>query len=352
MNQPLSILHIVRRYGPVGGMERYVWELTHELAAAGHDVCVLCEACCADTRPGNVQVHELGEKISRPRWLGHLLFSKCVRDWLRAHPEPDRIIHSHERTGSHHVTTFHSPPFASIKDGPWWKQVSLRAQTNLWLEKREVCAPQVKAVVPNSAITTALLHDYYPCIGKRMSKPVTPGVTPGQKRPERSVPLNGGIIGFVGREWKRKGLDIAVSIVAELRKKRPDLELWVAGPEPEEIIRLFGEWTEGFRLLGRVSSCEIYPQLDLLLHPARQEPYGMVIAEAMATRVPVVISSRCGIAPEISPMHGHVANLTDNVTAWAAACNQWLEAVEPPAGYERSWQHVAREYEQLYMALR
>ena len=39
----MKILHVVRRYGPVGGMERYVWELTHELRKLGHEVEVLCE---------------------------------------------------------------------------------------------------------------------------------------------------------------------------------------------------------------------------------------------------------------------------------------------------------------------
>jgi len=349
---PLNVLHIVRRYGPVGGMERYVWEITRELAAAGHHVGVLCGTCCTDKRQKNVHVHELGEKISKPRWLGHLHFSSSVHAWLRDHARPDTIIHSHERTGEHHATTFHSPPFARIKNGPWWRQLSLRAQVNLWLEKREVCAQQVRAVVPNSAMTAMLLNRYYPCIGERMAKPIPPGTTCSPKRPSRATPDNGGIIGFIGREWKRKGLDIAVSIVAELRKERPDLELWVAGPKPEEINQLFEKWTEGFRLLGQVDSNKMYPQLDLLLHPARQEPYGMVIAEAMAARVPVVISDQCGIASEVSPGHGQVANLTDSVTGWCEACNHWLETSEPPAGYQRSWRKAAMEYEKLYMDMR
>lgn len=41
----MQLIHIVRRYGPVGGMERYVWELTLNLRALGHEVLVLCEVC-------------------------------------------------------------------------------------------------------------------------------------------------------------------------------------------------------------------------------------------------------------------------------------------------------------------
>ena len=40
------------------------------------------------------------------------------------------------------------------------------------------------------------------------------------------------IIGFVGKEWQRKGLPLVVDIAAQLRLARPNLELWVAGPAP------------------------------------------------------------------------------------------------------------------------
>ncbi len=346
---PFSILHIVRRYGPVGGMERYVWEVTQVLALAGHDIQILCAACSA-TPPANIRVHELGMGVSRPRWLGHVAFSRRAHAWLRAHSTPDMLIHSHERCSDHHVTTFHSPPFARVRQQPWWKRMSPRAQANLWLEHREVCGPQVRAVVPNSPMTGELLRQHYPCIGERMTTPVPPGVTVTGKRPAGSPPADGGVVGFVGREWKRKGLDIAVAIVAALREKRPGLEFLVAGPAPTEIRHLFAGWSGGFRLLGPTDSMGLYPRLDLLLHPARQEPYGMVIAEAMAARVPVVISDRCGIAPEVSDRHGTVMDTDADRSDWMHACEQWLQAPDVP-GYTRSWQQVAGEYEQIYSGI-
>jgi len=347
---PLCILHIVRRYGPVGGMERYVWELTHALAAAGHEVRVLCAECCADP-PEDIRVHELGMRISRPRWLGHVDFSRCVHAWLRTHAGMRMLVHSHERCADHHVTTFHSPPFACIREQPWWKRISPRARANLWLERREVCGPHVRAVVPNSAMTGTLLKDCYPCIGVRMTAPILPGVAKMKQRPTGPPPSNGGVIGFIGHEWKRKGLDIAVAIVAGLRRRRPGLEFIIAGPKPAEIRHLFNGWNDGFRLLGRTDSAALYPKLDLLLHPARQEPYGMAIAEAMAARVPVVISNACGIAPEISPERGDVLRCDADIPDWIHACDSRLRNADTPPGYTRSWQQVACEYEQIYRNL-
>jgi len=344
---PVPSLHVVRRYGPVGGMERYVWELTRALAAAGHPVTVVCER---NHSPGQsaVAVHELGEILPRPRWLSLLRFSHRVARWLRRHPQPGTLIHSHERLGVHQVTTFHGPPFATVRERPWWRRVSLRVWMQLRLERRELLGPGVRAVLPNSHLIARQLLHYYPQIGARLTAPVPPGVTPGPLRPARAVPADAGVIGFVGKEWSRKGLEQAVAIVAEMRRRRPHLELWVVGPAPEEVSGLFAGWAGGYRLLGWSSDFAVYVQLDLLLHPARAEPYGMVIAEAMAAAVPVVISDRCGIAPDVARESGAVLPLEAPIADWVVACERQLERAEAPPRFVRGWQQVAQEQVAIY----
>jgi UDP-glucose:(heptosyl)LPS alpha-1,3-glucosyltransferase len=155
-------------------------------------------------------------------------------------------------------------------------------------------------------------------------------------------------VGFVGKEWKRKGLEQAAAIAAELRRRRPDLELWVVGPSPEEVESLFAGWDGGYRLLGWSSDFTVYPQLDLLLHPARAEPYGMVIAEAMAAAVPVVISDRCGIAPDVRREAGAVLPLEAPLAQWVAACEQQLGRCAAPPSFVRGWEQVAREQLAIY----
>jgi UDP-glucose:(heptosyl)LPS alpha-1,3-glucosyltransferase len=350
MSPPVSTVHVVRRYGPVGGMERYVWELTRALAAAGHPVTVVCERNFAGER-GGIAVHELGVIAQRPRWLSLLRFSRRVRRRLEAQPQPGALVHSHERLDVHQVTTFHGPLFATVFERGWWRRVSLRVWMQLWLERRELCPSSVRAVVPNSPRTLAQLRHYYPEIGPRLSGTIAPGVAPGPERPSRPVPKDGGVIGFVGVEWKRKGLDLARSAAAELRRNRPALELWVIGPRPEDVRPLFDGWNAGYRLLGWRGDGSIYPQLDLLLHPARAEPYGMVVAEAMAARVPVVVSDQCGIAPEVSPDRGSVVPVGAAAAEWAIACERQLDRSAPPPPFARGWDQVAREYLALYRSL-
>lgn len=342
-DKKLKLLHVVRRYGPVGGMERYVWEITRELRDLGHQVEVLCEVCL-DDKPHGIIVHELGTVAPRPRWLALLRFGKRVAHWLVANPRPDSVIHSHERLSSHHITTFHGPPFATIYEKPWWRRVSIRVAMQLFLERRELDAAQY--IVPNSRFIKEQLMHYYPEMARKLTMPVVPGVVGGPVRGMRLVPDDGGVVGFVGREWKRKGLPFAAEIIRQLRRTRPHLKFRVAGPDIVDVQHLFND-AGNDQLLGWSNEAH-YTEFDVLLHPARAEPYGMVISEAMAACVPVVISDVCGAAAQVTHDAGTVLPLSASVETWATAVDQQLSRSEPVPHFVRSWREVAREYEPLY----
>lgn len=341
----MKIIHIVRRYGPVGGMERYVWETTRELAKQSHQIQVLCESCVGEN-PRDVGVHELGGKFSRPRWLYYWRFGRRVEKWLKENPQPGWLIQSHERVGVHDVTTFHGPPFATVRDKPWWKKISLRVIMQLYMERRELRV--AKRIIPNSAVIARQLADYYPEYAHKLTRPIVPGVLPGVVRSHRSVDIDGGIIGFVGREWQRKGLPLAVQVAAQLRQFRPQLELWVVGPEEKEIRHLFRDWQGGYRLFGWRSDSSHFREIDVLLHPAKAEPYGMVISEAMAACVPVVVSDACGAAAQVGNESGEVVQLNATVQQWVDAVSKQLQRTQPPPMFVRGWDVVANEFLGIY----
>lgn len=341
----MNIVQIVKRYGPVGGMERYVWELARELHLAGHQVTVLCERCFAD-KPAGINVVELGEMAKRPRWLSQVRFSSRVTRWVADNPCADRIIHSHERLGVHDVTTFHGPPFATIYEKGWWRFISLRVWVRLYLERRELNV--AKTIVPNSTFISRQLAHYYPDMVKKLSAPVAPGILPIRQRAPRDVPVDGGVVCFVGWEWQRKGLPLAIEIVSALRRPRPNLELWVVGPDPSDVAPLIATWSGGYRLLGWREDNDYFSEVDVLLHPAKAEPYGMVISEAMAARVPVVISDVCGAAEHVTADAGAVLSLSASVEDWASALEKQLGRTQPVPHFDRSWAKVAQEYEVIY----
>jgi len=349
MFKPLIITQICRRFGPVGGMERYVWELCQELAKAGHQIHVLCETNLCEEPLPEITIHKLGIVRPKPRWLAHIRFSHRIHAWLEQHRTPEMIIHSHERCQDHHITTFHGPPFAQVRELPIWKRFSLRVKMNLWLETRELCSPQVQMIVPNSINISQQLVTYYPAIAEHLTTPIAPGVTMGAKRPMRHIKNDAGVIGFVGKEWKRKGLKKAIQVVSKLAETRANITFIIVGPLKKDIRSLFESSPFNVTLLGEVNAKELYPQMDVLLHPAANEPYGMVITEALSAGVPVVISDVCGAASEITPQLGHVLSLNQNDASWAQAIESCLnEDIYQHIHYQRSWHDTAMTYVQLY----
>ena len=91
---------------------------------------------------------------------------------------------------------------------------------------------------------------------------------------------------WAGQTAYRKGLDVALAAVAEARRDLPGLRLTVVGVAP-------GEPVDGVEWLGVVppsAMTDVYQNADLLLFPTRNESFGMVVIEAMAAGLPVIVS--------------------------------------------------------------
>ncbi len=344
-------IHIVRRYGAVGGMENYVLQLTLALARKGHAITVLCEkSYIEDTEqlPPFLEVIELGEGCSKPRWLGQWLFSRKVSSYLRKNHHA-QVIHSHERSALHHVTTFHGPPFMNRKKR-FLDFLSPRIHMWSYLEKRELMAGSVKVILPNSYLIAEQLEHFYPSITHKISAPAYPGVESSYAAIHRSSEKN--IIGFLGKEWKRKGLDIACEIVERVRETFPDVHFVVAGCAPEEITHLFKAWPKSsYTLAGWVDVKDFFGQINLLIHPARAEPFGMVIAEANAVGIPVVVSDQCGIKNLIDSERGDVIALSQSDKYWADSCIKFLQDSSDIPPLDLSWDALAEQHIRLYADL-
>jgi UDP-glucose:(heptosyl)LPS alpha-1,3-glucosyltransferase len=156
------------------------------------------------------------------------------------------------------------------------------------------------------------------------------------------------VIGFIGKEWRRKGLETALAICAILARQRPKLGLRIYGPVPTEVKHLLSGCGLAVECMGWRDAKPELRELDLLLHPARSEPYGMVISEAMAAQVPVVVSDACGAAADVSASNGIVLPVDSSIEEWAKACDEMLSLTQAVPAFRRSWDDVAREYIALY----
>jgi len=136
---------------------------------------------------------------------------------------------------------------------------------------------------------------------------------------ELKLPMETKLVATIGQICLRKAQSDLAAAAVLLRDRIPDLHFLLIGKrhsrKPESVafddaitavFRESGMEHRLHRLQFRSDIAEILPEIDLLAHPARQEPLGRVLLEAAACGTPIV-ATRVGGTEEI---------LTHDVSGW------------------------------------
>ena len=159
--------------------------------------------------------------------------------------------------------------------------------------------------------------------------------------------------------YARKGLDTAIAAVA---RASDALHLVVAGSGDDGAARRAAYDAglgERLHLLGpRADVAPLYAAADVFVLPTRYEPFGMVIVEAMASGLPVVVPASAGATELIVPGEsGAVVAAPDDTAGFAAALHGLLadparrEAMgraAREAAHTVSWPRIAQQTEAEY----
>lgn len=99
---------------------------------------------------------------------------------------------------------------------------------------------------------------------------------------------------YVGRISKDKNLEFLLDVYRGLLEERSDVNLLIVGSGPylEELERCQRELPR-MKIFGRVDQAdlpEIYSSSDFFVFPSTTDTYGMVVAEALACGLPVLVS--------------------------------------------------------------
>jgi glycosyltransferase involved in cell wall biosynthesis len=104
---------------------------------------------------------------------------------------------------------------------------------------------------------------------------------------------------FVGKEWYRKGGNIALETVRQLRVRGVPARLWIVGCSPPEsvpdYVTVYGYLSKNSRE-SEILLKQLYSQATFLIMPSRAENYGVAIVEASSYGVPSLASDVGGIA--------------------------------------------------------
>ncbi|MER9052102.1 glycosyltransferase family 4 protein [Mesorhizobium sp. M0923] len=206
-------------------------------------------------------------------------------------------------------------------------KVLYRSDTNIVLERkrkrkiRDFCAKVVLrrcdallAIGKNNA-------DYYSWMGVRPGKIVLAPFAVDNDRFARArnsrredhdatrlkfgISLDRPVVVFASKLIRRKGPQIVLEAVHKLNREGSDVELVVVGTgEMEAELRLQANTFAHLRVTftGFVNQSELPSLLaccDVLAFPTKDEPWGLIVNEAMAAGLPVVVGDDAGCVPDL-----------------------------------------------------
>jgi glycosyltransferase involved in cell wall biosynthesis len=365
-----------------GGAERYSMAVVEQLASMGdatHEVHVFAQAV-AHRLPG-VTYHHVAMPLGRPRWINQLYFAWA--SWRATRTGFD-VVHSHENTWHGNVQTVHVLPIkhtlfegrSGIAKALRWLKVltSPRLLAYLWLEKARYCAqPKRRVVVTSNALRHVMLKTYPHTQG--MMEVIPPGVAhaPGlasvwERRAARialGLPVDGRCALFVGNDFRKKGLP---TLLHALALGPAEVVLAVVGAsaqmaDMQKIASTHGVSQRVFFLGALQDVTQAYRAADFLVHPTLEDTYAMVVLEAMAHGLPVVVSgpAYCGISADLQ--HSVNALVLDDPTSASevaramqrcmadGALTQSLSIHAQQFAAQHSWTQAAQAYNTLFLSI-
>lgn len=374
----LRIAVLNRVFSPTGGgAERYSIALVEQLASR-HDIHVFAQQINHQW-PG-VTYHKLWTPLVKPRWINQLWFAATT--WWATRQRFD-IVHSHENTWHGQVQTVHVLPikYTLFKDRRgcrlvlrWIKVLtSPRLLVYLWMERLRYAIRDGRRIVLTSTSLKSIMAQTYPVALPAMSV-VTPGVTcvPGvtsvtirrEARLRLGLPEEGMCILFVGNDYRKKGLP---TLIQALKQLADDCFLAVVGntaqiPGFREQVQASGLQSRIYFLGALHDVSDAYLAANCLAHPTLEDTFAMVVLEAMAHGLPVVVSSAryCGISDLL--VDGVSALILENpqdANALAEAIKRLTQNQdfstslgESACAFAKShlWSEVALRQEQVYFS--
>lgn len=173
--------------------------------------------------------------------------------------------------------------------------------------------------------------------------------TPEQMRRKLGLPLDGPLIGIVGRLQRWKGMHILIEAMPKVLQKYPNAHCVVVGGqhslEPDYVDYLENQ-ISALKLSEKVIMCglqhnvpEWVQAMDVFVHASYNEPFGIVVIEAMALGKPVVAGNLGGPTEIITHSSDGLLTPYGDTDALANAILQYLNNKE----FARSVEIAARK---------
>jgi glycosyltransferase involved in cell wall biosynthesis len=360
-----------------GGLDRYMYELTHQLAAS-QDRVELCGVGLPETEPNSlVKLTNLAEPEHR---LGQRLWLIRSNFLQRKSAKTDAI--------NLHFALYSLPllqvlprgvPVTFSFHGPWALESKQEGAGKLsvflkhWMEQR-VYRRCDRFIVLSKAFGE-ILHQEYQVPWSKIH--VIPGGVDlsrfqiNRSRPEARTqidwPENRPILFTARRLVHRVGLDKLLMAIAMIKPQIPDIWLAIAGKGPLKAV-LEQQATDlglndNVKFLGFLPDDQLpiaYQAADLSVMPSQSlEGFGLSVLESLACGTPALCTPVGGMPEILEPFSPNLITASCEATAIAERLEQLLmgkvpmpsrEACQEYAAINFDWQTIAQKVRKVLLA--
>lgn len=367
VSERLRIALITERFGrKFGGAEAYAVNL-FEILSKRHEVTVIASEFDHDLDVTEVYVKRLK---GFPSWMRALYFAYRAKKLSSSGYD---VVHAHAMGPAGDVHVFHVVPvkyrrlFTQAKWRGYLSCLQPRNLAYLWLELSSLRSLPGHQVVTVSPSVTTQLKTAYP--NHAAVEMIPPGARAQAIDPalrtrtrdqlgwnERDI-----VCILVARNPLLKGFAVSLQSLGRLSEQYKLLVIGADDESKKYLLEHHPEMTGRVKLIDPTPNVSaFYQSADICVHPTLLDSFGMAPLEAMAHRLPVVLSAEryCGFAGYVSHRYdawvlehprdakelaGAIRTLGENPELRAQIVHQSEALVKI-----FSWETIAQQYESLY----
>lgn len=384
----MRIMMLSWEYPPniVGGISRHVEDLADALSKRGIEVHVITSKFKDSPEEENINgvfIHRVnvdGDKSDFIPWIKSLNYytEKKVDELLLKDPDKPTLIHAHDWLADFAGVALKKkhkiPLVATIHATEYGRNHGIHNDLQRYVNQIEweltfeawrviVCSEfMVKEVnyalstpvekmdvVPNGVIADKFDFDF-----------------PDKKEFRLNYAAdNEKIIFHVGRNVYEKGAQVLIDGFSQVLKKHPNCKLLIVGGGDKDWLKKqanalgLGNKVYFTGFVDDETLLKIYKVSDIAVFPSLYEPFGIVALEAMAAKVPVIVSDIGGLVEVVDNNVNGITTWANHPESIAWGINEILSKSDDDvkkmvdAAYEKattvfSWKNIAAQTEAVY----
>jgi glycosyltransferase involved in cell wall biosynthesis len=318
----LSILHVLTlngRNGEYGGPVRVARELCSELNSRGHATHIFSGARKGSEpipKSGLAESFVLVKPISKRLPVSSLWSWKIIKPLNKLVENAD-VVHIHF---ARDLVSFLAALLSILKKKPFVTQthgmIISDGRTSTRLTDLFLTKPLMNRSRINLVLTEIEMSSIKTLNIKSLSKILPNGIAIDSSKKLKNLSSNRVV--FCSRLDKRKGVDKFIELADVFKDTKFTFEIY--GPDGGELHFVLNEITkrkleDKVLYKGALLAHEVLNVLGgagLLILPSKDEPFPMVILEAISIGTPVLVMPSCGIAPKLAVFnHAFVSKSED-----------------------------------------